>query len=98
LSQLPAVICQSTQVVDGLSGVDESELVVSESAEFRTEFLDVAALPDRLGVLLAGRADHSSMIKLGVINGERYHTKPAKSDAQKRGDVNRPGESGDCIR
>jgi hypothetical protein len=60
------------QVVDALSSVDENELVVSEPAEFRAKSLDVAALPDRLGVLVPERADHSPIVTLSVINAKRY--------------------------
>src|SRR5258708_8432554 len=34
------------EVVDALGGVDDNELVVGEPAEFRAEYLDVAAMPD----------------------------------------------------
>jgi hypothetical protein len=61
------------QVVDALGGVDENELVIGELAQFRAEFLDVAALPDRLGVLVPERERITrSMITLDVINVKRY--------------------------
>lgn len=39
------------QIVDAFGGIDEDELVVREPAELRAEPLDVAAMPDRFGVL-----------------------------------------------
>ena len=60
------------QVVDALGGVDENELVVCEPAEFRAEFLDVAAMPDRPAVLVPERADHESIVTVSVINVKRY--------------------------
>jgi hypothetical protein len=55
------------EVVDALGSVDENELVVCEPAEFGAELFDIAAMPDRLGVLVPERADHST-----TDNGKRY--------------------------
>ena len=60
------------QIVDALSGIDENKLVVGESAELRAEFLDVTAMPDRLGVLIPEGADHPSIVTYHVINAKRY--------------------------
>jgi hypothetical protein len=69
---LQPVAGRYAQVVDALGGVDESKLVVREPAEFRTQSLDVAAPPDRLGVLIPERADHSPIVTVSVINVKRY--------------------------
>jgi hypothetical protein len=55
-----------------LRGVDESKLVICEPAEFRAKSLAAAALPDRLGVLVPERADHSPIVTVSVINVKRY--------------------------
>ena len=69
---LQPVAWRHPQVVDALSGIDENKLVVGESAEFRAELVDVAAMPDRLGVLIPERADHPPMVTSRVINAKRY--------------------------
>ena len=69
---LQPVVWRYAEVVDALGGVDENELVVCELAEFRAKSLDVAALPDRLGVLVPERADHPAIVTLSVINVKRY--------------------------
>jgi hypothetical protein len=60
-----------------------ASLVLGEPAEFRTEFFDVAAMPDRFGVLTPERADHLSMITLGVINAKRYQAASPKGCARR---------------
>lgn len=70
---LQSVTRRYPQVIDVLGRIDEDELVVRESAELRTELLDVSALPDRRGVLVAERADHQSIVTPDVINGKRYY-------------------------
>ena len=75
---LQSVAWRHPQVVDVLGGVDENKLVVCEPAEFRAELFDVAALTDRLSVLVPERADHLAMITLDVINVKRYQPDPAE--------------------
>ena len=60
------------EVVDALSSIDENKLVVGESAQLRAKPLDIATLPDRLGVLIPEGADHLPIITLCVINAKRY--------------------------
>src|SRR5271163_68117 len=79
---LQSVARRHPEVVDALSGVDESQLVVCEPAEFPAELLDVAALPDRLSVLIPERADHGSMITLDVINVKRYERSRTRNSAR----------------
>ena len=50
--------------------LDEKSSATSKSAVSR----NVAALPDRLGVLIPKRADHSPIVTLGVINVIRYQS------------------------
>jgi len=71
---LQPVAWRHPQIVDAFGGIDENQLVVCEPAEFGAEFLDVAAVPDRLGVLVPERPDHPSMITLDVINVKRYES------------------------
>src|SRR3954468_8217127 len=75
---LQAVAGWHAKVVNALSGIDENKLVVGEPAEFPAELLDVAAMPDRLGVLIPDRADHPPMITPRVINAKRYQARPAE--------------------
>jgi hypothetical protein len=64
-----------------LSAALMNKLVVREPAELRAELLAVTAVPDRLGVLIPERADHSSMITHDVINAKRYQPGLAKNNA-----------------
>src|SRR5258705_3472033 len=85
---LQAVARRHPQVVDVLGGGDENEHVVCESAELLTEDLNVLAPPDRLGVLIPERADHSSIVTRHVINAKRYQFAAPRNSAQS----NRTGE------
>lgn len=67
---LQSVTRRYPQVIDVLGRIDEDELVIRESAELRTEPLDVSALPDRRGVLVSERADNKPIVTSDVINGK----------------------------